>query len=110
MICLKNSYLLSFDSHEYIYTHIMFLFVVVFSLGYLAEHMDPLNMLEPLFEAQLELREPDLVFVPPLDSSKSDSFLSLVQGLIEDIIQMATLIPRVSEHANSQDYMVGVCL
>lgn len=76
------------------------------SLGYLAEHMDPANQFAPLFEAQLELREPDLVFVPPLDSESPKNFSSLVQGLINDIMKMAHLIPRIATHYDYPDYQV----
>ncbi|XP_054276549.1 dynein beta chain, ciliary [Macrosteles quadrilineatus] len=74
------------------------------SLGYLAEHMDPTNNFAPLFEAHLELREPDLVFVPPLDSDNPDNFSHLVQGLIDAIIKMANLIPRIATHYDFSDY------
>lgn len=76
------------------------------SLGYLAEHMDPANQFAPLFEAHLELREPDLVFVPPLDTDSPNNFSSLVQGLIHDIIKMADLIPRIATHYQYVDYQV----
>lgn len=68
--------------------------------------MDPANQFAPLFEAQLELREPDLVFVPPLDSESPKNFSSLVQGLINDILKMANLIPRIATHYDYPDYQV----
>ncbi|XP_068084396.1 dynein beta chain, ciliary [Anabrus simplex] len=74
------------------------------SLSYIAENMDPDNNLAPLFEAQLELREPVLVFVPSLDPEDPDDFLSLIEGLISDIIKMASLVPRVSRTKNSSNY------
>lgn len=66
------------------------------SLGYLAEHMDPSNNMAPLFEVQLELREPDLIFVPSLDLEKPDGFIKTVEELISDILSMAKLIPRIT--------------
>jgi hypothetical protein len=68
--------------------------------------MDPNNGLAPLFEAQLELREPDLVFVPPLDPAAPGCFTSVVEGLINDIVKMASLIPRISLHHETASYEV----
>lgn len=58
--------------------------------------MDPNNGLAPLFEAQLELREPELVFIPSLDPATPGCFTSVVEGLINDIVKMASLIPRIA--------------
>lgn len=65
-------------------------------MGYVAEHMDPTNNLSPLFEVQLELRDPDLVFTPPLETTRPDGFSCIIESLIADILSMADLIPRVS--------------
>jgi dynein heavy chain len=68
--------------------------------------MDPNNGYAPLFQAQLELHEPDLVFVPSLDLGASDCFASMVEGLINDIIKMASLIPRIALHHENASYEV----
>jgi hypothetical protein len=68
--------------------------------------MDPKNGFAPLFEAQLELREPDLVFVPPLDPAAPGSFTSVVEGLINDIVKMANLIPRIALCHGTSSYEV----
>jgi dynein heavy chain len=68
--------------------------------------MDPNNGFAPLFKAQLELREPDLVFVPSLDLNAPDCFASMVEGLINDIIKMAGLIPRIALHHEAANYEV----
>jgi len=65
-------------------------------MGYLAEHMDQSNNLAPLFEVQLELRDPDLVFTPPLERENPESFPHIVESLISDVMSMADLIPRVT--------------
>ncbi|XP_072155544.1 dynein beta chain, ciliary isoform X1 [Bemisia tabaci] len=78
------------------------------SLGYIAEQMDPSNQNCPLFEARLELVDPDIVFVPPLDPEYNDSFLSRVESLIDDIIQMAALIPRLAKHLGQENYLEGM--
>jgi len=68
--------------------------------------MDQSNGFAPLFQAQLELHEPYLVFVPSLDSNAPDCFASMVEGLINDIIKMASLIPRIALHHETANYEV----
>jgi hypothetical protein len=68
--------------------------------------MDPKNGFAPLFEAQLELCEPNLVFVPPLDPAAPESFTSVVEGLINDIVKMASLISRVALCHGTTSYEV----
>lgn len=67
-----------------------------FSIAYLAEGMDSTKNLTPLFEVRLELLDPDVVFVPSLNPNSTDTFLSVIENLIKDILLMATLIPRVA--------------
>lgn len=69
--------------------------------------MDPINELAPLFEAQLELRDPDLVYVPSLDLDCPDGFSSLIQGLIYDIIKMASLVEKINKTPDIPDYLVN---
>ncbi|XP_075210990.1 dynein heavy chain at 93AB [Lycorma delicatula] len=78
------------------------------SLGYIAEHMDPINGLAPLFEAHLELRDPDLVFVPSLDLDSSEGFCYLIQELIDDIIKMAGLMDRINKSSEYPDYSCNI--
>nr|XP_026486610.1 dynein beta chain, ciliary [Vanessa tameamea] len=65
------------------------------SLGYISEHMNPKNKLAPLFEAQLELLEPDMVFCPSLDPNEEKGFSAMISNLIEDILRMSTFITRI---------------
>ncbi|CAG4954204.1 unnamed protein product [Colias eurytheme] len=65
------------------------------SMGYITEHMNPKNKLAPLFEAQLELLEPDMVFCPSLDANNEKGFTALINNLIDDILKMSTLIDRI---------------
>lgn len=57
--------------------------------------MDPKNKLAPLFQAQLELLEPDMVFSPSLDPSDKKGFKAIVKSLIDDILKMASLVERI---------------
>ncbi|CAG9135931.1 unnamed protein product [Plutella xylostella] len=66
------------------------------SLGYICEHMDPKNKLAPLFQAQLELLEPDMVFAPSLDPTDEKGFMAMVKGLINDVVKMSSLVERIN--------------
>lgn len=72
------------------------------SLSYLAESMDPSNQSDPLLEASLELREPELYFVPSLEPDDPDGLDQLVAGLLTEIIGMARLVTRLK--ANAEGY------
>ncbi|XP_067212065.1 dynein beta chain, ciliary [Linepithema humile] len=65
------------------------------SLGYLAESMDPIGQCEALLEAKLELREPDLYYMPSLEPEDPDGLDQLILGLLNDITGMAALVPRL---------------
>ncbi|XP_033341681.2 dynein heavy chain at 93AB [Megalopta genalis] len=69
------------------------------SLGYLVENMDSVGQGEPLLEAKLELREPDLYYVPSLEPDDPDGLDQLILRLLDDIIGMAALLPRLKEDA-----------
>lgn len=71
------------------------LLAVGISMSYLSEHMDPANNMAPLFESRLELRDPNLIFVPSLDPDDPNGFNHMLSGLIEDIIKMSSLMPRI---------------
>lgn len=61
----------------------------------------------PLFEACLELHEPDLVFTPSLDSSVEGNFCSILQGIIDEIIELSKLMPRICSQKIASDYFVS---
>uniref|UniRef100_A0A6P7G4P0 Dynein beta chain, ciliary-like n=1 Tax=Diabrotica virgifera virgifera TaxID=50390 RepID=A0A6P7G4P0_DIAVI len=67
------------------------------SLGYIIEHMDPGNNLPPLFESQLKLMEPEIVFIPSLDSSDPEGLKSLITGLIDDAVETSAIVKRFSK-------------
>ncbi|CAH1732929.1 unnamed protein product [Aphis gossypii] len=74
------------------------------SLCYIAENMIPGVSNAPLFEACLELHEPDLVFTPSLDSNTEGNFCSIIQRIIEEIIELSKLMPRICDKNNTRDY------
>lgn len=59
--------------------------------------MDASNNLAPLFEAQLKLMEPNIVFIPSLHPADPDNFQSLISRLLDDIMKIASIVPRLSE-------------
>lgn len=75
------------------------------SLAYLADNMDSLSHPPAFFEARLELKEPHLVFSPPLDDSDG-GLPNIIQGLIDGILRMALLVPRVAKVEDAATYEV----
>ncbi|XP_071659244.1 dynein axonemal heavy chain 9-like [Patagioenas fasciata] len=69
------------------------------SLKYLLENTDPKAGLPPLFEVQLDLVIPDLIFQPSLDPGTNDGFYDVVEGLLNDIYRISSLVPRLAEHS-----------
>eukprot|EP00731_Ephydatia_muelleri_P033713 Em0036g17a len=59
----------------------------------------------PLLEAKLELQAPKVVFQPSMKMDSPDGFLSLVDGIIEDIFNLVALVPRVASHLEATNYV-----
>lgn len=80
-----------------------------FSMGYVSVHMNPKNKLGPLFEAQLELLDPDMVFAPSLDPNDEKGFTALVKSIIDDILKMSTLVDRIDTRIDKtyEQYVVN---
>ena len=68
------------------------------SIGYLLDETDSTLTQGALFEIRLELSEPDVIFVPPLDKNLVGNFYDIVNGYLDDIFNGCTLIPRVAKH------------
>ena len=68
------------------------------SLGYLLDETDPSLTQGVLFEVRLELSEPDVIFVPPLDKNLVGNFYDQINGYLDDIFFGCSLIPRVAKH------------
>ncbi|CAH1986860.1 unnamed protein product [Acanthoscelides obtectus] len=66
-------------------------------LGYINEHMDPSNNLAPLFECQLELLEPNIVFTPSLDPNNPKGLRCFVKDLIDKITETIVVVDRFSK-------------
>ncbi|MGH0134202.1 UNVERIFIED_CONTAM: hypothetical protein FKN15_057144 [Acipenser sinensis] len=60
----------------------------------------------PLFEAQLDRHVPHMVFKPSLELGASDGFYDLVEGIINDIYKMSSLVLRLAERNSFPHYQV----
>ncbi|KAL8211642.1 UNVERIFIED_CONTAM: Dynein heavy chain 9, axonemal [Gekko kuhli] len=74
------------------------------SLKYLLENMDSKAGLAPFFEVQLDLLIPDMVFRPSLDAGASDGFYDIVEGLVNDVFRISSLVPRLADHSPFPHY------
>ncbi|NXW79744.1 DYH9 protein, partial [Hirundo rustica] len=78
------------------------------SLKYLLENTDPKAGLAPLFEVQLDLVIPDLVFHPPLDPGTNDGFCDMVESLLQGIYHISSLVPRLATHSGFCHYQADL--
>ncbi|NWI85455.1 DYH9 protein, partial [Pitta sordida] len=78
------------------------------SLKYLLENTDPKAGLAPLFEVQLDLVIPDLVFHPSLDPGTHDGFYDMVESLLNGIYHISSLVPRLATHSGCSHYQAAL--
>ncbi|XP_024836323.2 dynein axonemal heavy chain 9 isoform X6 [Bos taurus] len=81
-----------------------FFLAIECSLKYLLENTEGKAGLTPIFEAQLSLAIPELVFRPSLEPGVKGGFYDLVEGLVTSIFSMASLVPRLSPESGSPHY------
>ncbi|XP_006734337.1 dynein heavy chain 17, axonemal [Leptonychotes weddellii] len=67
------------------------------SLNYFIDNMVLDESVAPLFEVRMELEEDGLVFHPSLEMGADHGFLTLIEGLINDIYNAAKFIPRLAK-------------
>uniref|UniRef100_A0A8C4H1B1 Dynein heavy chain 9, axonemal n=1 Tax=Dicentrarchus labrax TaxID=13489 RepID=A0A8C4H1B1_DICLA len=78
------------------------------SLKFFLDNTDQRASVAPLFEAQLDLKVPDIVFTPPLDFGAGDSFFELVESLINDVFRISSLVPRLAQHSPFPHYQADM--
>uniref|UniRef100_A0A803Y768 AAA+ ATPase domain-containing protein n=1 Tax=Meleagris gallopavo TaxID=9103 RepID=A0A803Y768_MELGA len=78
------------------------------SLKYLLDNTDPKAGLAPLFEVQLDLVIPDLIFRPSLDPGTNDGFYDMVESLLNDIYRISSLVPRLAGHSGFPHYQADM--
>ena len=49
-----------------------------------------------------------MVFQPSMDPDADDGFYALVECLLDDIFNFASLVPRVTKHKEFTDYLTNV--
>uniref|UniRef100_A0A665V5K8 Dynein, axonemal, heavy chain 11 n=1 Tax=Echeneis naucrates TaxID=173247 RepID=A0A665V5K8_ECHNA len=76
------------------------------SLQFFVNNMELFPNQAPLFEAQLMLNGPEMVFLPALERNAGDGFYELVEGLIGDIFKTSVNISRVATHLSMESYQV----
>ncbi len=82
--------------------------IIQCSLNYLLKETDHIKSSpDPLFEAQLQLKPSEMVFVPSMNyGGDSDGFYELIEGLVGNIYTQASLIPRIASHIGQEHYQV----
>ncbi|KAF0872636.1 DYH9 protein, partial [Crocuta crocuta] len=85
-----------------------FFLAIECSLKYLLENTESKAGLPPLFEAQLHLVIPDLVFCPSLEYGAKGGFYDAVKGLVASIFGISALVPRLSPQHGSPHYQVDL--
>ncbi|KAM3922058.1 dynein axonemal heavy chain 9 [Leptodactylus fuscus] len=78
------------------------------SLKFILDNMDAKASLSPLFEVQLDLVIPDMVFRPSLDLGISDGLYDIIEGLINDIYKISSLVPRLSQTSSFPNYQADM--
>ena len=61
---------------------------------------------DPLFEAQLQLKTNEMLFVPSMNYGNTDGFYELLEGLVNNVYTQGSLIPRVAAHLKQDNYQV----
>ncbi|VDI07166.1 dynein heavy chain, axonemal [Mytilus galloprovincialis] len=74
------------------------------SVKFLLDNTDPKNDIGPLFESQLELQQPEIIYVPSLDFGSTDGYYDLVDSILGDIFKQSALIPRLATHSGQEHY------
>ncbi|XP_033702631.1 dynein axonemal heavy chain 9 [Tursiops truncatus] len=85
-----------------------FFLAIECSLKYLLENTECKAGLTPIFEAQLSLAIPELVFCPSLEPGVKGGFYDIVEGLITSIFRISSLVPRLSPQNGSPHYQVDL--
>ena len=79
-----------------------------FSICYILDETDPEAEIFPLFEVQLCLKIPNIVFNPVIDINDENGFYTFYEGLLLDIMKMGTLIPRINPEIAEERENYGV--
>ena len=85
--------------------------IIQTSLNYFLKETDHIRTNpDPLFEAQLQLKPPEMRFAPSLNYGDSDGFYDQIESLIGNVYKQSTLIPRIAKHMAHADYLVIILI
>ncbi|KAM5274465.1 dynein axonemal heavy chain 9 isoform 2-T2 [Ctenodactylus gundi] len=85
-----------------------FFLAIECSLKYLLENTECKAGLMPIFEVQLSLIIPELVFSPSLEPGVKGGFCDIVEGLVTSIFGASSLVPRLSLQSGCPCYQVNL--
>ncbi|KAK2835022.1 hypothetical protein Q5P01_015506 [Channa striata] len=78
------------------------------SLKFFLDNTDQRTVVAPLFEAQLQLKVPDMVFTPSMEFGTGENFFELVECLINDVFRISSLVPRLTQHSTFPNYQADM--
>lgn len=83
--------------------------IIQSSLSYFLKETDYIKSTpDPLFEAQLQLKPTEMVFVPSMHYGDTDGFYELVESITGNIYKQGSLIPRVAVHLDQEHYQADL--
>ncbi|XP_006898632.1 PREDICTED: LOW QUALITY PROTEIN: dynein heavy chain 9, axonemal [Elephantulus edwardii] len=85
-----------------------FFLAIECSLKYLMENTENKPGVTPIFETQLSLAIPELVFYPSLDPTVKGGFYDIFEGLLTSIFGISSLVPRLSPQNHPPHYQVDM--
>ena len=81
--------------------------IIKASLNYLLRETDYTKAsLDPLFEAQLQLKPPEILFSPSLTQNDSGGFYEQIEEIIANVYDQSTMISRIAKHTCLANYQV----
>lgn len=83
--------------------------IIKASLNYFLRETDASRQnLDPLFEAQLQLKPPEILFSPSLNLADTGGFYEQIEELIHNVYEQCTLISHISEHLDQENFLVRI--
>ncbi len=83
--------------------------IIACSLNYFLRETDFVkNEIDPLFEAQLQLRPPELVYAPSMNYGDAGGFYEMIEANIGNVYHQGSLISRVAGHLEQKDYQADL--
>ena len=79
--------------------------IIQCSLSYMLKETDHgKHNPDPLFEANLHLKS-EMVYTPSMNYGDSDGFYELIEGLVSNIYNQASLVKRIASHLEHEHYL-----